>query len=108
MTWQVTSVGGREKFWVVASVRRPEALERELVSLMPAVEGREVAADEPTDETLGTRGVGGLLAGAQGGAGSYFAPILRRAGLDMEGGREFRVWQIELDNPPEESAPEAR
>jgi len=97
--WQVTTAGGTETFLVVASRDGLDGLEADLNRSPAAAQGRRVGA---TDETILTRGVGGVVASTTGpdpGAESHADSLYRRYSDRQH--REHDVWvqRFVLANP---------
>ena len=66
LDWQVTSVGGRERFLIVASRRPLAELEHQIAAVVPAKAGEPVRYPELDPAALGSlRGLGGLVASEQ-------------------------------------------
>lgn len=90
--WQVSDVGGRETFYVIASKEPLPELERDLASLPQAGSGAAV-----------TRGVGGVSTSETPEAEDFtrrkLARVMRHlSSQDVKDGRVV-VWEIELSNP---------
>ena len=77
--WQVSSVGGREHFYVFASVERPVAFEQLLAALPVPEIGKPVVSLPLPKNALGVlRGVGGLAGGDPAQATTGFQPRFPR------------------------------
>ncbi|MFN8548749.1 MAG: DUF4384 domain-containing protein [Candidatus Eisenbacteria bacterium] len=102
--WQVTSAGGKESFFFVASPHRLEAFERQLVALETPEENRAPIAPR-VDDTLAEllRGVGGVATDAPG-TGPRIPSELPTKATPLSNEEEAcdGVWirRLDLANPP--------
>jgi tetratricopeptide (TPR) repeat protein len=102
--WQVTSAGGREFFFVVASRRRLREFERELQSV-PRAQPGALRLAVPLSDGLrrALRGIGGLVAkeraaGAPPPSGELFR-MAASLGAEAETVRGIWIRRLTLDNP---------
>ncbi len=102
--WQVTSAGGRESIFLIASLRPLPDLEREIAKLPVAEAGRPVIETRLDTQAMDriTRGIGGM-AGAGSGAADPSAGGLGRLAKILPQQRESAsdIWirRVELENP---------
>ena len=101
--WQVSSVGGREHFYVFASVERPVAFEQLLAALPVPEIGKPVVSLPLPKNALGVlRGVGGLAGGDPAQATTGFQPRFPPLPALADGRETVSVlWEREIafENP---------
>lgn len=99
--WDVTSAGGKERFYVIASRKPLEKLEKQIAELPQAGSTAAVALpDEGVVETL--RGIGGLAPEPQTEKSEQpLARVFDRLSqVDANTRSGVWTWALELDNPP--------
>lgn len=102
-SWAVTSAGGRERVYVIASTERLESLEAAIADVPEAAAGVpvEVSPAELEQVARRVRGIGGVVKGTGGEPVRAATPLERvferiRDTSDRDGPW---TWRVELDNP---------
>jgi serine/threonine protein kinase len=104
MYWQVSSVGGREHFFLYVTPHRPAELEQVLSALPRAELGRSASALPLSTAAIGVlRGVGGLSSGSSSPASSNGTELAAVTPLGDGNESAEGVWvrRISLQNPAE-------
>jgi eukaryotic-like serine/threonine-protein kinase len=97
-SWQVTSVGGGEEIFVVASRTPLAALEQELASVPRARPGAPVELDQAALQTL--RGIGGTEPSEiEATKAPRLSEVLAKVSQDPARSKDLWVWQTRLANP---------
>ena len=97
-SWQVTSAGGSEELYVVASRTPLTALEQQLASIPRASPGAPVEVDAHLVQTL--RGIGGTQPSEVATAPvPRLSEVLAKISTDPARTRDLWVWQTRLANP---------
>jgi len=99
--WNVTSSGGHETVYVIASRGPLEDLERSLASLPQAGSGSPLALSG-ADLGLVLRGIGGISAEPASGAEASrpgLSGVFSRLEAKDSGSRRLWTWKVELENP---------
>lgn len=103
MTWEVTSIGGKEHFLVIASREPIRELEQDIARLPRAQRGRQVAYAPVSPESMQTlRGVGGLVPAVPASpatSGEQLAGIAKNLSAQAERSRGIWTWLLDLENP---------
>jgi hypothetical protein len=101
LSWQVTSVGGREHFFIFASPERLQAFEQMFAALPQATIGKPVLNARVSKETIGRlRSVGGLAPGPGRSSTSFLGlPLATPLGENEESARGLWVRQFTVENP---------
>ncbi len=102
-SWAVTSAGGRERVYVIASTERLESLEAAIADVPEAAAGVPVEVTPADLEQVArrVRGIGGVVKGTGGEPVRAATPLERvferiRDASDRDGPW---TWRVELDNP---------
>jgi eukaryotic-like serine/threonine-protein kinase len=97
-SWQVTSAGGGEEIFVVASRTPLAALEQELASVPRAHPGAPVQLDQAVLHTL--RGIGGTEPSEiETTKAPRLSEVLAKVSQDPARSKDLWVWQTRLANP---------
>jgi len=97
-SWQVTSAGGGEEIFVVASRTPLAALEQELAAVPRAHPGAPVQLDEAVLHTL--RGIGGTEpSDVEPTKAPRLSEVLAKVSQDPARAKDLWVWQTRLANP---------
>lgn len=97
-SWQVTSAGGGEEIFVVASRTPLASLERELASVPRAHPGAPVELDQAALHTL--RGIGGTEPSEiEATKAPRLSEVLAKVSQDPARSKDLWVWQTRLANP---------
>ena len=97
-SWQVTSAGGGEEIFVVASRTPLAALEQELASVPRAHPGAPVQLDQATLHIL--RGIGGTEPSEiEATKAPRLSEVLAKVSQDPARSKDLWVWQTRLANP---------
>ncbi|HET9939993.1 MAG TPA: serine/threonine-protein kinase [Candidatus Eisenbacteria bacterium] len=97
-SWQVTSAGGSEELFVVASRTPLAALEQELAAVPRARPGAPVQLGEEMLHTL--RGIGGTEPSeVETAKAPRLSDVLAKVSQDPARSRDLWVWQTRLANP---------
>lgn len=97
-SWQVTSAGGSEELFVVASRTPLAALEQELAAVPKAHPGAPVELGQEAMHTL--RGIGGMeTSEVQTAKAPRLSEVLAKVSEDPARSKDLWVWQTRLANP---------
>lgn len=97
-SWQVTSAGGSEELFVVASRTPLAALEQELAAVPKAHPGAPVQLGEEMLHTL--RGIGGMEPSeVEAAKAPRLSDVLAKVSEDPARSKDLWVWQTRLANP---------
>jgi eukaryotic-like serine/threonine-protein kinase len=97
-SWQVTSAGGSEELFVVASRSPLAGLEQELAAVPRAHPGAPVELSREVLQTL--RGIGGTEpSSVEGAKAPRLSEVLAKVSQDPARSKDLWVWQTRLANP---------
>ncbi len=99
--WKVTSAGGSETYYVIASRRPLDDLQREIENFRRAEAGRQVedVQRRPPGKPRGTGGLEGEDVSGESGAGRRLSGLVHELASRAEARRDLLIQQIRLDNP---------
>ena len=101
LSWQITSAGGREHFFIFASLERLQAFEEIFAALPRPVLGRRVeSAKLPPQTTSRLRSAGGLAAAPASSSSARLATVFTTPlGDEEETAHGLWVRQLTVENP---------